>query len=51
MKKKIFVVILVLVVIVGVAGLWGYHIFFSSAVSERFTIVLRADENYEKMTE
>ncbi len=50
MKKKIFIAFVVLVVAVGVAGMWAYQNFFSKAVNERFTLVLRSDESYETMT-
>ena len=49
MKKKIFIVFIVLVVAVGVAGMWAYQNFFGSAVSERFSLVLRSDESYDDM--
>lgn len=49
MKKKIFIAFVVLVVTVAVAGIWAYHNFFSSAVSERFKLVLRSTESYDDM--
>ena len=49
MKKKIFITFVVLVVSVSVAGVWAYHNFFSAAVNERFSVVLRSDESYEEM--
>lgn len=49
MKKKIFVTFLVLAVAVSVVGVWAYHNFFSPAVGERFSVVLRSDESYEDM--
>ena len=49
MKKKIFIAFIVLVVAVGVAGMWAYQNFFGVAVSERFTLVLRNDESYDEM--
>lgn len=49
MKKKIFVAFVVLVVAVGVAGMWTYQNFFGSAVEERFSLVLRNDESYDDM--
>lgn len=50
MKRKIFVILLVLVALVGISGAWCYQMFYGAAVDERFTIVLRADESYEEMT-
>ncbi|MBQ1174033.1 MAG: endolytic transglycosylase MltG, partial [Alistipes sp.] len=49
MKKKIFIAFVVLVVAVGVAGMWAYQNFFGSAVEERFSLVLRSDESYDDM--
>ena len=49
MKKKIFIAFIVLVVAAGVAGMWTYQNFFGSAVSERFSLVLRSDESYDDM--
>ena len=49
MKKKIFIAFIVLVVAVGVAGMWAYQNFFGVAVAERFTLVLRNDESYDEM--
>ena len=49
MKRKIFIAFMFLVVAVSVAGMLAYHNFFSPAVLERFTLVLRSDESYEKM--
>ena len=49
MKKKIFIAFIVLVVTVGVAGIWAYQNFFGSAVKERFSLVLRSDESYDDM--
>ena len=49
MKKKIFIAFMVLVVAVAVAGMLAYHNFFSSAVSERFKLVLRSNESYDDM--
>lgn len=51
MKKKILFVIVILIVAVGVAGMWAYKSFFSVAVTERTTVVLRADESYDTMVE
>lgn len=51
MKKKILFVIVILIVAVGVAGMWAYKNFFSVAVAERTTVVLRADESYDTMVE
>lgn len=48
MKRKIFVVILVLAVVVAVTAVWGYQMFYGEAVEERVTVVLRDDESYEK---
>ena len=48
MKRKIFVIILVLAVVVVVTAVWGYQMFYGAAVEERVTVVLRADESYEK---
>ena len=49
MKKKIFIAFMVLAVAVAVAGMWVYHNFFGSAVSERFSLVLRNHESYDDM--
>lgn len=49
MKKKIFITFVVLAVSVALAGVWAYHNFFSPAVGERFSVVLRSDESYEEM--
>ena len=49
MKNKIVVVIIVLAVLVGVMGAWAYHMFCNSAVENRFTVHLRADESYDEM--
>jgi UPF0755 protein len=49
MKKKIFIAFVVLTVIVGVAGMWAYQNFFGTAVTERFSLVLREGESYEQM--
>ena len=48
MKRKIFVVILVLVVILAVTAIWAYQMFYGEAVEERVTVVLREDESYEE---
>lgn len=50
MKKKIAVIILVLIVTLGVTGIWVYQMFCGPAVENRFTVILRADESYEEMT-
>ena len=50
MKKKIAVIVLVLLVTLGVTGIWMYQMFFGAAVENRFTVVLRADESYDEMT-
>jgi UPF0755 protein len=50
MKKKIVVIVLVLLVTLGVTGIWMYQMFFGAAVENRFTVVLRADESYDEMT-
>lgn len=50
MKRKIIVVFIVLAVIVGVVGAWMYHSFYSPAVENRFTVILREGESYEEMT-
>lgn len=49
MKNKFFITFVFLVVSVSVAGVWAYHNFFSAAVNERFSVVLRSDESYEEM--
>jgi UPF0755 protein len=40
---------MLLIVAVAVVGILAYHNFFSPAVTERFTLVLRSDESYEEM--
>lgn len=51
MKRKFFVVILVLVVILVVTAIWAYQMFYGEAVEERVTVVLREDESYtEKLS-
>lgn len=50
MKKKIAILVLVLIVTLGVTGIWMYQMFFGAAVENRFTVVLRADESYDEMT-
>lgn len=50
MKKKIAVIVLVLVVTLGVTGIWMYQMFCGPAVENRVTVILRADESYEEMT-
>ncbi len=49
MKNKFFITFVFIVVSVSVAGVWAYHNFFSAAVNERFSVVLRSDESYEEM--
>lgn len=49
MKRKIFISFMLLIVAVAVVGILAYHNFFSPAVTERFTLVLRSDESYEDM--
>lgn len=49
MKRKIFISSMLLIVAVAVVGILAYHNFFSPAVTERFTLVLRSDESYEEM--
>lgn len=51
MRKKILFVVMLLIVAVGVAGMWAYHNFFNPAVGERFSVVLRSDESYDEMAE
>lgn len=51
MKRKIFVIIVVLLLIGAVSAIWGYKMFFGEAVEERVTVVLRSNESYEQMTE
>lgn len=51
MRKKIFIAIVVLIVAVGVAGMWAYHNFFNPAVNERFSLVFHSDESYDEMVE
>ena len=48
MKRKFFVVILVLVVILAVTAIWAYQMFYGEAVVERVTVVLREDESYDE---
>ena len=48
MKRKFFVVILVLIVTVAVTALWAYQMFYGAAVEERVTVVLREDESYKE---
>ena len=48
MKRKFFVVILVLAVAVVVTSLWGYKMFYGAAVEDRVTVVLRDDESYDQ---
>lgn len=50
MKKKIAIIVLVLIVTLGVTGIWVYQMFCGPAVENRFTVILRADESYEEMT-
>ena len=49
MKKKNAIVMLVLAVTVGVTGIWFYNMFYSPAIEERVTVILRADESYDDM--
>lgn len=49
MKRKFFISFMLLIVAVAVVGILAYHNFFSLAVTERFTLVLRSDESYEEM--
>lgn len=49
MKRKFFISFMLLIVAVAVVGILAYHNFFSPAVTERFTLVLRSDESYEEM--
>ena len=49
MKRKFFISFMFLIVAVAVVGILAYHNFFSPAVTERFTLVLRSDESYEEM--
>lgn len=49
MKRKFFILSMLLIVAVAVVGILAYHNFFSPAVTERFTLVLRSDESYEEM--
>lgn len=51
MKRKIVVIAIVTVALMGILGAWGYHMFYGPAVEERLTVVLRGDESYAKMTE
>ena len=48
MKRKIFSVILVLIVILTVTAVWGYQMFYGKAVEERVIVVLREDESYKE---
>ena len=50
MRKKFISAIVLLVVAVGVAGMYAYDQFYGPAVAERMTIILRGDESYEVMT-
>ena len=50
MKKKIAIIVLVLIVTLGVTGIWAYQMFCGPAVENRFTVILRTDESYEEMT-
>lgn len=51
MKRKIFVIILVLIAIVAITAVWAYQMFYGEAVEERVTVVLREDESYtEKLS-
>ena len=51
MRKKIIGIFLLMLVTLGVAGIYAYDAFFCPAVAERFILILRADESYEEMTE
>lgn len=51
MKRKFFVVILVLAAVVAVTAVWGYQMFYGAAVEERITVVLREDESYDQKLE
>ncbi len=48
MKRKFFISSMLLIVAVAVVGILAYHNFFSPAVTERFTLVLRSDETHEE---
>lgn len=48
MKRKFFVGLLVLIVIVAVTAIWVYKMFYGAAVENRVTVVLREDESYEE---
>lgn len=48
MKRKFFVGLLVLIVIVAVTAIWAYKMFYGAAVENRVTVVLREDESYEE---
>lgn len=48
MKRKIFVVILLLIVLATLSAVWSYQMFYGKAVEERVTIVLRDDESYKE---
>lgn len=51
MKRKIFVIILVLIAIVAITAVWAYQMFYGEAIEERVTVVLREDESYtEKLS-
>lgn len=51
MKRKFFIVILVLAAVVAVTAVWGYKMFYGAAVEERITVVLREDESYDQKLE
>lgn len=51
MKRKIIVIAIVTVALVGILGAWGYQMFYGPAVEERVTVVLRDEESYAEMTE
>ena len=48
MKRKIFVVILLVIVLATLSAVWSYQMFYGEAVEERVTIVLRDDESYRE---
>lgn len=48
MKRKFFVVILVLIAIVAITAVWAYQMFYGAAIEERVTVVLRDDESYDQ---
>ena len=48
MKRKFFVVILLLIVLATLSAVWSYQMFYGEAVEERVTIVLRDDESYRE---